>query len=108
MKHSNKYPKVIISDSEKNTIDKELLMKALSKPENQEKILKINQEIMKALNDNVMYIDLKPYSASEKSKIITRYLQGDLGIVVESSIEKSLQRYLTINNSINTAKDCVK
>lgn len=65
-------------------------------------------EIMKALNDNVMYIDLKPYSASEKSKIITRYLQGDLGIVVESSIEKSLQRYLTINNSINTAKDCVK
>ncbi|MEE1025590.1 MAG: hypothetical protein U0L55_01100 [Acutalibacteraceae bacterium] len=69
MKHSNKYPKVIISDSEKTTIDKELLMKALSKPENQEKILKINQEIMKSLNGESSSITFDTTNVDKNGKV---------------------------------------
>lgn len=69
MKHSNKYPKVIISDSEKNTIDKELLMKALSKPENQEKILKTNQEIMKSINGESSSIILDTTNVDKSEKV---------------------------------------
>ena len=49
MKSSNKCPMIPISDIEKIEIDKELLKKALSKPENIAKIMEVNQRIAKEL-----------------------------------------------------------
>ena len=70
MKNSNKRPGVPITDIEKINFDKELVIKALSKPENQEKILKTNQEIMKALNgeNSSIIFDTANIDNSEKAK----------------------------------------
>ena len=70
MKNSNKRPGVPITDIEKINFDKELVIKVLSKPENQEKILKTNQEIMKALNgeNSSIIFDTANIDNSEKVK----------------------------------------
>lgn len=49
MKNSNKRPGVPITDIEKINFDKELVIKALSKPENIAKIMEVNQRIAKEL-----------------------------------------------------------
>lgn len=69
MKNSNKCPMITISDIEKIEIDKELVIKALSKPENQEKILKINQEIMKMINGEGSSIILDTTNVDKGKKV---------------------------------------
>lgn len=69
MKNSNKCPMIPISDIEKIEIDKELVIKALSKPENQEKILKTNQEIMKSINGESSSIILDTTNVDKSEKV---------------------------------------
>lgn len=82
MKNSNKCPMIPISDIEKIEIDKELVIKALSKPENQEKILKTNQEIMKALNgeNSSIIFDTTNVDKGEKIKIPK--------VIIDNKLEK--------------------
>lgn len=58
-----------LGDLDVQEIDKELLMKALSKPENQEKILKINQEIMKSLNGESSSIIFETANVDKSGKV---------------------------------------
>ena len=59
-------------------------------------------------SENVRYIKMKEYTPHEKALIIVNYLQKEVGIYVESAVEKKLEKHLAAREDIVTAKECVQ